>query len=106
MVDRILRVNAYTTFDLLDGRVEGHGFEEEAMAVLNVTAPREDPDHVSLQVELDNTPLSEVPAHADHVELSADQARELAGELEKYAGRVEAAQGADDGDDDGDDLLG
>lgn len=107
MVDRILRVNAYTTFDLLDGRVEGHGFEEEAMAVLNVTAPREDPDHVSLQLELDNTQLSEVPAHADHVELSAAQARELAGELETYAGRVEAAQEADDGEaDDVDDLLG
>lgn len=105
MVDRILRVNAYTTFDLLDGRVEGHGFEEEALAVLNVTAPREDPDHVSLQLELDNTQLSEVPAHADHVDLSAAQARELAEELEKYAGRVEAAQETDDGEGDGDDLL-
>ena len=103
MVDRILRVNAYTTFDLLDGRVEGHGFEEEAMAVLNVTAPRKDPDHVSLQLELDNTQLSEVPAHADNVELSAEQARELAGELEKYAGRVEAAREADG--DNSDDLL-
>jgi hypothetical protein len=103
MVDRILRVNAYTTFDLLDGRVEGHGFEEEAMAVLNATAPRKDPDHVSLELELDNTQLSEVPAHADHVELSAEQARELAGELEKYAGRVEAAREADD--DNRDDLL-
>ncbi|MFT4882463.1 MAG: hypothetical protein ACI9HI_002489 [Salinirussus sp.] len=99
----MLRVNAYTTFDLLDGRVEGHGFEEEAMAVLNVTAPRKDPDHVSLQLELDNTQLSEVPAHADNVELSAEQARELAGELEKYAGRVEAAREADG--DDSDDLL-
>jgi len=104
MVDRILRVNAYTTFDLLDGRAEGHGFEEEAMAVLNVTAPREEPDHVSLQVELDNTQLSEVPAHADHVRLSADQARELADELERYAGRVEAAR-EEDGEDNGDDLL-
>ena len=43
MVDRIMRVNAYTTFDLLDGHVEGHGFEEDAMAVLNVSAPRKDP---------------------------------------------------------------
>ncbi|MEF8888016.1 MAG: DUF6360 family protein [Haloarculaceae archaeon] len=105
MVDRILRVNAYTTFDLLDGRVEGHGFEEEAMAVLNVTAPREDPDHVSLQLELDNTQLSTVEPHADHVELSANQARELAGELEKYAARVEAAR-EEDGDEETDDLLG
>ena len=93
MVDRILKVNAYTTFDLLDGVVEGHGFEEEALAVLNVTAPRKDPDHVELQVELDNTDLTETPAHADRVTLSAEQARELADELEKYAGRVEDAQG-------------
>jgi hypothetical protein len=90
MADRILRVNAYTTFDLLDGRVEGHGFEEEALAVLNVTAPRNDPDHVKLQLEMDNTDLSEVPAHADHVRLSAAEARELAEELEEYATKVEA----------------
>lgn len=92
MADRILKVNAFTTFDLLDGRVEGHGFEEEALAVLNVTAPREDPDHVKIQLELDNTDLSAVPAHADHVTLSAAQARELAAELEKYAEKVEDAQ--------------
>jgi len=93
MADRILKVNAYTTFDLLDGVVEGHGFEEEALAVLNVTAPRKDPDHVELQLELDNADLTETPAHADRVTLSAEQARELADELEKYAGRVEDAQG-------------
>jgi len=94
MADRILSVNAYTTFDLLDGRAEGHGFEEEAMAVLNVTAPRKNPDHVKLQVELDNTQLSEVPPHADHVSLSASEARELAAELDEYAEKVENA-GAD-----------
>jgi hypothetical protein len=91
MVDRILRVNAYTTFDTLDGTVEGHGFEEDAYAVLNVTAPRTDPDHVELQLEMDNVELDEVPAHADRVTLSAAQARELAADLEKYAGRVEDA---------------
>ncbi|MFC7249115.1 DUF6360 family protein [Halomicroarcula sp. GCM10025324] len=92
MVDRIMKVNAYTTFDLLDGRVEGHGFEEEALAVLNVTAPRTNPDHVELQVELDNTDIEHVEPHADTVTLSAAQARELADELEKYAAKVEAAQ--------------
>ncbi|WP_459192834.1 DUF6360 family protein [Halosimplex sp. J119] len=93
MVDRILKVNAYTTFDLLDGRVEGHGFETEALTVLNVTTDdRDDPNHVELQVEMDNTDLEEVQAHADKVELSAEQARELAGELEKYASRVESAE--------------
>ena len=91
MVDRILKVNAYTTFDLLDGVVEGHGFDEQALAVLNVTTDnRDDPNHVELQVEMDNTDLNEVTAHADTVELSAEQARELAGELENYASRVES----------------
>ena len=91
MVDRILKVNAYTTFDLLDGVVEGHGFDEQALAVLNVTTDnRDDPNYVELQIEMDNTDLDEVTPHADTVELSADQARELAGELEKYAGRVES----------------
>ena len=92
MVDRIMKVNAYTTFDLLDGLVEGHGFEEEALAVLNVTAPRTNPDYVELQVELDNTDIEHVEPHADTVTLSAAQARELADELEKYAAKVEAAQ--------------
>ncbi|GAA0208471.1 DUF6360 family protein [Halobaculum roseum] len=92
MPDRLIRVNAYTTFDLLDGHARGHGFEEEAVAVLNVTAPRENPDHVTLELELDNTGLTELPAHAEGVTLSAAEARELADELETYAGRVEAAQ--------------
>lgn len=99
MPDRLLRINAYTTFDMLDGTATGHDFEEEAFAVLNVTAPRENPDHVKLELELDNTQLETLPAHADRVTLSADQARTLAGELEKYADRVEAAQLDDDADD-------
>jgi hypothetical protein len=92
MVDRIMRVNAYTTFDLLDGEIEGHGFDEEALAVLNVTSPKKNPDHVSVQLEMDNTQLESVKPHADTVTLSADQAREMAAELEKHAEKVEAAQ--------------
>ena len=89
MADRILTVNAYTTFDFLDARVEGHGFEASAPAVLNVTADRHDPDHVKLQLELDNTQLDDLPAHAETVELSAEQARELARELREHAENVE-----------------
>ena len=89
MPDRIMTVNAYTTLDLLDGRAEGHGFEEEAFATLDVTSPRKEPDHVSLQPELDNTELEHLPAHADSVTLSAEQARTLAADLEEYAARVE-----------------
>lgn len=89
MPDRIMTVNAYTTLDLLDGRAEGHGFEEEAFATLNVTSPRQDPDHVSLELELDNTELEHLPAHSDSVTLSAEQARTLAADLEEHAARVE-----------------
>jgi hypothetical protein len=89
--DRLIRVNAYTTLDTLDGTARGHGFEESALAVLNVTAPREDPDRVTLELELDNADLETLPAHAEGVRLSADQARDLAAELESYADRVDAA---------------
>ncbi|WP_277555235.1 DUF6360 family protein [Halobaculum limi] len=95
MPDRLIRVNAYTTFDLVDGFARGHDFEEEAVAVLNVTAPREDPDEVTIELELDNGQLETLPAHAEGVTLSAAEARELAGELEKYAACVDAA--SDDG---------
>jgi voltage-gated potassium channel Kch len=92
MADRILKANDYTTFDLLAGVVEGHGFTEEAFAILNVTTDdRDNPEAVELQVEMDNTELDEVCPHADKLTLTADQAREMAGELEKYAGRVESA---------------
>jgi len=92
MVDRIMTVNAYTTFDLLDGEITGHGFDEEALAVLNVTSPRKNPDHVSLQLELDNTQLDSVQPHADKVTLTPAQARQMAAELEKHADKVETAQ--------------
>ena len=52
---------------------------------------RRNPDHVSLQVELDNTQLEHLPAHAETVRLSPEEARELAADLEKHAGKVEAA---------------
>lgn len=93
MVNRLLKINAYTTFDMLDGTAQGHDFEEEAFAVLNVTAPRKNPDHVTLELELDNAELEHLPAHADRVTLTADQARTLAAELETYADRVDAASG-------------
>ncbi|MFC4549312.1 MULTISPECIES: DUF6360 family protein [Halorussus] len=93
MADRVLSVNAYTTFDLIDAIAEGHGWTEEAPAVLNVKTPRgEDaPEQVLLQLELDNTQLTELPAHADTVPLTPDQARKLAAELERYADSAESA---------------
>jgi hypothetical protein len=91
MADRIMKVNAYTTLDLLDGRAEGHGFEESALATLNVSTPRRDPDEITLQVELDPTELETLPAHADSVRLTPEQARTLAAELTEAAEDVEAA---------------
>ncbi|PSQ33818.1 hypothetical protein BRD05_07875 [Halobacteriales archaeon QS_9_70_65] len=102
MPDRIMKVNAYTTLDLLDGEAEGHDFTEEALAVVNVTSPRRDPDHISLQLELDNTQLDHLKPHAETVRLSAEEARELAADLEKHASKVEAAEddgGTGDGED-------
>lgn len=90
MADRVLKVNASTTFDLLEGRIEGHGFAETAFATLNVRTARENPESVSLELELDNVELESVPPHADRVTLTAAEARELAAELEAAAKRIES----------------
>ncbi len=96
MPNRLLKVNAYTTLDLVDAAARGHDFEESGVAVLNVTSPRQDPDHVQFQFEIDNGHLETLPAHADEATLSPDQARSLASALEKHADTVEAAQNADE----------
>jgi hypothetical protein len=90
MSDRILSVNAYTTLDLIDGEAEAQDFTESAYAVVNATAPRKKPDHVKLELELDNAELEHLPAHADRVRLTPEQARELASDLDKYAAKVES----------------
>ena len=88
MPRRILDVNAYTTLDFADGVVERPDGREAAVAVVNATAPGEAPDHVALQVEMDATD-TELPAHADTVELTPEGARELAADLENAADSVE-----------------
>lgn len=92
MPNRLLRINAYTTLNLIDATARGHDFEESGVAVLNVTSPRKNPDHVTLQLEIDNSALEALPAHADEVTLSAEEARTLAGALESHAESVEAAR--------------
>ena len=89
MSDRLLSVNAYTTLDLLEGEAEAHEFTESAYAVVNATAPRKNPDHVKLELELDNAELNKLPAHADRVRLTPEQARTIAADLKKHANRVE-----------------
>ncbi len=92
MADRIMRVNAYTTLDLVDAEAEGHGFDEEAYATVNVTSPRKNPDHVEFALELDNTTLETLDTHADRLRLTPEQARTLADALESEADAVEDAQ--------------
>ncbi|MFB6159863.1 MAG: DUF6360 family protein [Haloferacaceae archaeon] len=93
MPDRLLRINAFTTLDTIEGEAEGHDFREAAYAVANVAAPRRNPDRVTLELELDNADLGTLPAHADRVFLSPDEARTLAAALTEHADRVEDASG-------------
>jgi len=92
MAERILSVTAYTTLDLVDAAAEGHDFDEETDGVLNVSSPRNDPNHVELALELDGTTLEHLPPHADRVRLSPEEARTVAAALEDEADAVEAAQ--------------
>ncbi|MDG5818871.1 DUF6360 family protein [Natronococcus sp. A-GB7] len=93
MADRLMKVNAYTTLDLVDAVAKGHEFETESLAVVNATADREEPDCVRLQLELDNMTEEHLPAHMEEVQLTPDQARTIASDLEKHADRVEDATG-------------
>ncbi|QLK24351.1 DUF6360 family protein [Natrinema zhouii] len=91
MSDRLLSVTGYTTLDYVEGKAVGETFEWESVAVVNATADREDPDCVRLQLELDNLAEEHLPKHMDELELTPEQARTLATDLEKYADRVEDA---------------
>ncbi|WP_435316797.1 DUF6360 family protein [Haloarchaeobius sp. TZWSO28] len=83
MADRLLKVNAYTTLDLVDAEARGHDFTEEGFSVANVTT--DDDGRVLLQLELDNMTEQNLPAHVDELSLDPDQARTLAAALEKSA---------------------
>jgi hypothetical protein len=102
MADRVLAVNAYTTFTLLDGELEGHGWRTDAPAVVNVTsrdgtdggASDDDTDdaasdRVLVELELDDAATERVPPHADRLALSPAEARELAAALESQADGLE-----------------
>lgn len=92
MADRIMKVNAFTTLDLVDAEAEGHDFDEEAFATVNVSSPRNAPTHVDFAMELDNTSLDTLRPHADRLQLTPEQARELAAALESEAQAVEDAR--------------
>lgn len=91
MADRIMTVNAYTTLDLVDAAAEGYDFDEEAFATVNVSSARNESTHVAFAMELDNTSLETLPPHADRLQLTPEQARDLAAALEEEAAAVEGA---------------
>ncbi|WP_049927814.1 DUF6360 family protein [Halopiger goleimassiliensis] len=89
MSDRLMTVNAYTTLDYVEAAARGETFEWESIAVVNATADDEEPEAVRLQFELDNVREEYLPKHMEELELTPDQARALASDLEEYADRVE-----------------
>jgi hypothetical protein len=91
MSDRLMRINAYTTLDYVEASAKGHEFQLNAPAVVNATTDREEPDCVRVQVELDNATEQHLPKHMEELELTPEQARKLATDLERYADRVEDA---------------
>ena len=98
MSDRLITVNAYTTLDYVEATAKGREFEWESVAVVNATVDREEPDAVHLQFELDNLAEQHLPKHMEDLELTPEQARALAADLEKHAARVENAGTENDGD--------
>ena len=97
MVGRLMKVNAYTTLDLVDVRVRTADDETAGLGVANATSARENPEHVQFQFEADGQPDG-VAAHVDELELSPEAARELAADLESHAAKVEAARRGEGGD--------
>ncbi|WP_435552369.1 DUF6360 family protein [Natrinema sp. CGMCC1.2065] len=91
MSDRLLSVTARTTLDYVEGKAVGETFEWESIAVVDATADREDPERVRLRLEFDNLSEEYIPKHMEDLELTAEQARTLAADLEKHATRVEEA---------------
>ena len=91
MSDRLMTVNADTTLDYVEAVATGEDFEWESVAVVNATAA-EDPDCVHLRLELDNLAEEHLPKHVADLELTADQARALATDLERHADRVDDAR--------------
>lgn len=90
MPDRFLRINAYTSLNMADAELQCAEGTAETYGIVNITAARDTPKSVNLQLEIDNTELETVAPHADIFSLSPEEARTLAMDLNKYADRVEA----------------
>lgn len=98
MSDRLISVTAHTTLEYVEATATGRDFEWESVAVVNATTGADEPTTVRLQFELDNLAEEHLPKHLTECELTSDQARTLAADLEAYADRVErTVTGGDDG---------
>jgi len=93
MSQRILDVTANTTLDFVDAAAHGPGWRDEGAAVLDVRTPTEEPERVTLDLELDPTIQEHTTAHAETVSLTAEQARTVASALEEEASNTDPEAG-------------
>jgi hypothetical protein len=77
MAERVLDVTSHTTLGYVEAAVRGGDWEDEGAGVLDVYTPKDDPERVVVEFELDPTATDRIASHADEVRLSCEQAREL-----------------------------
>jgi hypothetical protein len=77
MAGRVLDVTSHTTLDYVEAVLRGGDWEAEGVGVLDVSTPKDDPETVVLDFEIDPTTTDRVPGHADSVTLTRAQARTL-----------------------------
>jgi len=90
---RILDVTSYTTLDYVETSLLGPDWTARSPAVLDVDTPDEgddlDPATVTLAVEVDPVDATDGERHATRLELTPEQARTVAADLESSADRVD-----------------
>jgi hypothetical protein len=77
MSQRVLDVTSHTTLGYVEAEVRGVDWEDEGVGILDVHTPKDDPETVVLEFELDPTATDQVASHADVVALTREQARAI-----------------------------
>lgn len=77
MAGRLLDVTAYTTLDYVEASAYSSDWSENGTAVLDVRTPKDTPETVALDLELDPTAVDAVESHAHSVSLTTEQAETL-----------------------------
>ncbi|WP_416838639.1 DUF6360 family protein [Haloferax sp. DFSO52] len=83
MSGRVLDVTSHTTLDYVEVSVRGVDWEREGVGILDVYTPKDDPDSVVVEFELDPTTTDRVESHADAVVLTREQSRALRDALDE-----------------------